>query len=144
MEGVGGAYLRLMSPPPVDLDLEAIVDRWTEKMTAGLPSFVDIEGIREMPLVQYVAGRERAGVRKTFDFALLWLDFVVSLDFHVIETQEHAGFLVTLAVGGAEDAVEPAFELIRRSLTLSGHGSGPPTGVGFMTYPSSSTVPAEL
>jgi len=118
LEGQAGAILRVMSPPPPDLDLRDFVESFSSAVTSRLGKIMELERAAEVPIATEVAGERREGIRKELTFSFFLARLPLSIDFFIIEGEEQAAYLVTVSMEEKEKA-ERAFELIRRSLKLN-------------------------
>ncbi len=117
-KGAGGAFLRVFSPPPPDLDFDGFIETFTEKVKERVPNEVSLEGVTQGTVAQSVAGEERHGVRKEFHLDFLFQQFSLLLDFHRIDVEDRSVFLVTVLADTNASALVPAMDLIRNSLKV--------------------------
>jgi len=124
LPGMGGAYMRVFSPPPPDLDFEAFKNAFAATVTDRVPSALELSSVQERSVASVVAGEEREGSRRQYNFRIFTAILRVALEFHRIDVAERSVFLVTLA-SGDQDATDDGFELVKRSLrVLSGEYVG--------------------
>lgn len=117
LPGMGGAYMRVFSPPPPDLDFEAFKNAFAATVTDRVPSALELSSVQERSVASVVAGEEREGSRRQYNFRIFTAILRVALEFHRIDVAERSVFLVTLA-SGDPDATDDGFELVKRSLRV--------------------------
>jgi hypothetical protein len=117
LPGIGGAYLRVFSPPPPDLDFEAFKAAFAARVEDRVPSAMRLARVQEEPVATVVAGQESEGSRREYTFRVFTAIFRMALEFHRVDVAERSVFLVTLASGDPASTGE-GFELIKRSLRV--------------------------
>jgi hypothetical protein len=117
LPGVGGAYLRVFSPPPPDLDFESFKSAFAAKVEERVPSAMSLARVKEAPVATVVAGEEREGSRREYTFRVFTAIFRMALEFHRVDVAERSVFLVTLASGDPASTSE-GFDLIQKSLRV--------------------------
>jgi hypothetical protein len=117
LPGMGGAYLRVFSPPPPDLDFEAFKSAFAAKVEERVPSALGLARVHDAPVATVVAGEERAGSRREYTFRMFTAIFRMALEFHRVDVAERSVFLVTLASGDPA-GTRDGFDLIKKSLRV--------------------------
>ena len=118
--GVGGAVVRVYSPPPPNLDLDAFVQTFSEAVKSRVPDGVSLLNVSQSEVDQFVGGEELRAVRKEFHLNFIFQRFSLLLDFHRIDADDQSAFLVTVLADSTSTTLVPALDLVRNSLQLHG------------------------
>lgn len=117
-ENMAGAYIKAFSPPSPELSLKSFVNRFTESLNEKVPDFAKIEGFDETETETELSGKDREGLRRTFQVEVPWTQFQLEVDFHRIDTDARTVFLLTLSSDANRSLVEPALDMIKRTLNV--------------------------
>jgi len=118
-EGQGGTYLRVLSPPPEDGDLERFANDFKESLKQRYWPIYSLHDESEMAIEAEVAGEVRKGIRKRLDFSYFFIEIPLELDFFLVESKEMAVYLVSISMEKKRRSA-PGFSLIQRTLRLIG------------------------